>query len=531
MTKVLLKKQMMELFSFFWQDKKKNKNRTGISLVMFLMLYVVLFGALAVIFYMIADPLCEPLAGAGMDWLYFSLMGLMGIALGAFGSIFNTYASLYLAKDNEFLLAMPIPASRILTVRLTGVYLMGLMYELIVMIPVLVKYYISVSLEPAAVICSIVVTLEISIVVMVISAVLGWAVAFISTKTKHKSLITVVLSLAFIIGYYYLYSKAMQFLQEIVQNPQIAGDFLKSSISPVYHMGMAAVGSRKSMAVFTVMTAAVFLLVYLVLAMSYTKIITENKGEAKSVYREKRASVHSVERALLGKEFRRFLGCPNYMLNCGLGTILMPAAAAALIIKGDMITGIGAMLFGDNEDMFFLVAAGAVCMITTMNDITAPSVSLEGKNIWLLQSLPVTGFQALMAKLKMHLIMTLIPAAVLVLSAEVVVKPSPIFACLIPLASAAFILFMALFGLVVNLKMPNLKWTNEIVPIKQSIGVMIALMGGWVLVAGFGGLYYLLMNFISPAVYLGCAVLVLLASAFAMLEWIRRKGSVIFETL
>ena len=79
MTKVLLKKQMMELFSFFWQDKKKNKNRTGISLVMFLMLYVVLFGALAVIFYMIADPLCEPLAGAGMAWLYFSLMGLMGI--------------------------------------------------------------------------------------------------------------------------------------------------------------------------------------------------------------------------------------------------------------------------------------------------------------------------------------------------------------------------------------------------------------------------------------------------------------------
>lgn len=35
MTKTLMKKQLMELFSFFWQDKKKNQNRTGIRFVLF----------------------------------------------------------------------------------------------------------------------------------------------------------------------------------------------------------------------------------------------------------------------------------------------------------------------------------------------------------------------------------------------------------------------------------------------------------------------------------------------------------------
>ena len=121
MTKALFKKQMMELFSFFWQDKKKNKIRTGRSLAMGILMYVLLFGVLAAMFYMLAESLCEPLVNAGLGWLYFSLTGLIGVALGAFGSIFNTYASLYLAKDNSFLLAMPIPASGILTVRLMGV--------------------------------------------------------------------------------------------------------------------------------------------------------------------------------------------------------------------------------------------------------------------------------------------------------------------------------------------------------------------------------------------------------------------------
>ena len=119
MTGTLFKKQMMEVFSFFWQNKKKNKNRTGLNLVLWVLFYLGIIGILAVMFYFAADLLCEPLVDAGLDWLYFALTGSLGIAMGAFGSVFNTYSSLYLAKDNEFLLAMPVPPVKILMVRLS----------------------------------------------------------------------------------------------------------------------------------------------------------------------------------------------------------------------------------------------------------------------------------------------------------------------------------------------------------------------------------------------------------------------------
>ena len=56
-------------------------------------------------------------------------MGLLAVLLGAFGSVFNTYSSLYLSKDNDLLLSMPIPVRSIMASRLLGVYLMGLMYS------------------------------------------------------------------------------------------------------------------------------------------------------------------------------------------------------------------------------------------------------------------------------------------------------------------------------------------------------------------------------------------------------------------
>ena len=44
--------------------------------------------------------------------LSLALMGLLAVFLGAFGSVFNTYSGLYLAKDNDLLLSMPMLSLR-----------------------------------------------------------------------------------------------------------------------------------------------------------------------------------------------------------------------------------------------------------------------------------------------------------------------------------------------------------------------------------------------------------------------------------
>ena len=94
-----------------------------------------------------------------------------------------------------------------------------------------------------------------------------------------------------------------------------------------------------------------------------------------------------------------------------------------------------------------------------------------------------------------------------------------------------FALFMAALGLAVNLKLPNLHWTNEMVPVKQGAAVMVALLGGWVLILLLGVFYYLIMQWVSPLVYLLCAAGLFLAASAALLAWLKTRGAEIFETL
>ena len=90
MTKALLKKQLLEAFSWVFQNKKNGKKRSGINLIAWCVFYVVVFGFLGYIFYMMADEICKPLCILKMGWLYFALMGIMGALMGIVGSVMNT---------------------------------------------------------------------------------------------------------------------------------------------------------------------------------------------------------------------------------------------------------------------------------------------------------------------------------------------------------------------------------------------------------------------------------------------------------
>lgn len=529
MTKALFIKQLMEVFAWVYKDRKTGKIRTAKSVAVYVVLYLFLFGFLGSVFYVAADALCKPLLQVQMGWFYWCLMALIAVFLGVFGSVFNTYSSLYGAKDNDLLLSMPIPTSQILLVRLFGVYAMGLMYELIVMVPTLLVWFLNAPFSILGTVCVILIPFVLSVFVLVLSAVLGWVVALIAGKLKHKNIITVFISLAFITAYYYFYSKAYSILQTLLANAQAVGQKMKSVLYPLYQMGLAAEGNILSMLIFTAIIGALFLVVYFVLSKSFLGLATANKGSRRKQYKGQNQRAQSVGTALLQKELRRFLGSANYMLNCGLGIIFMPVVAVMLFWKADIMQAIVSAPFLENY--IPLLAVAGICMIATMNDMTAPSVSLEGKSLWLVQSFPVNSRQVLTAKLKLHLILTLIPAIPLIVAVEWLIKPNLIFGVLIPIATVLFVLLMGTLGLCINLKMPNLNWTSEIVPIKQSMSVMIALFGGWAIIVAFALLYFLLDSVFSPLWYLSLVTVILLAASLVLLRWLFTRGAKIFSSL
>ena len=257
MTKLLLKKQLTEIFRSYFYDAKKNKARSKASTIGFIVLYALLMvGILGGMFTWLALSLCPAFAAMQVSWLYFALMGGLGLCLGAFGSVFNTFSSLYLAKDNDLLLSLPIPVRALMASRLLGVYLMGLMYSATVTLPAVIVYWVVASHSFAAILGGVLMVLAVSVLVLVLSCILGWAVAKISLKLRHKSFVTVLASLVFIGAYYFLYFRASRMIQTLTLNAMEYGETIQGKAYPVYLFGRAWEGDPLALLVTLAVTAA-----------------------------------------------------------------------------------------------------------------------------------------------------------------------------------------------------------------------------------------------------------------------------------
>ena len=528
---LLVKKQFSEIFRNYFYDPKKNKMRSGFAAVCWGILFFLLIGFLAGAFAMLSFSLCGGLTAAGTGWIYFLVMGGMAILLGAFGSVFNTYSSLYLSRDNDLLLSLPIPVETIIASRLLSVYLLGAIYSSLVLIPALIVYWTTVGATASRLICGNLFLLIITIIILLLSCILGRGVAEISMRVKNKNYITVISSVLFLGIYYFFYFKANNFIRELVLNAETYGNEIKGTAYGLYLFGRIGEGDWLAAALYSVIAAVLLWLVLKMLNRSFLNIATAGDKTAKVRYTEKKVKQKTAFQALLQKELARFTSSANYMLNCGLGILLIPVGGIALLLKGKMLCELFGEVFTGYPDIAAILFAAMLCTLSSMNDMTAPSVSLEGKSLWIPQSLPVEGKQVLRSKLCVQLLLTGIPILFAGGCAAFAAETSAAAKVLLILLALAYTAFSALFGMMIGLKMPLLNWTNEVVPIKQSGAVMIVLFGGWVVSILFVVLYFMIGSQIGAVMYMLIWTILLSLGSLILMRWLDTKGASLFSTL
>lgn len=531
MVGILLKKQLAEMYKSYFYDAKKGTLRSkGAVFLRFAGFALLIIGICGGIFGYLSYMLCEPLCALGLGWMYFVIMGLISIALGSFGSVFNTFAGLYLAKDNDLLLSMPIPVSAIMASRLLGVYLMGLMYSGMVSLGAVIVYLIVFGFCFGALVGGLFFVFFISIVVLILSCLLGWVVAKISVKLKNKSLISVIVSLVALGLYYFFYFKVQKLLPELIYNASMYGQQVKAHAFFLYGFGRMAEGSWLAILVCMAVAGVAFALTWLILERSFVPVVTGGSGSGIGGFRSAgfraggaasagrgtgvksqsvaeraagegsfdgrgRAAVlagvkpKSVRGALLAREFARFKSSASYMLNCGLGTLVLVLLAGAMLVKSGYVKQVLEEMQVPG-DALMVLGACAICLVAATNDMATPSVSLEGSRLWIVQSLPVRAWDVLRAKLGVQILLTAPFAALCVVALSFALGLSVVEFFVALAFVEGFVFFMALLDLLLGLKLPNLSWTNELTPIKQSLAVFLALFGGWACIGAVGGLYF-----------------------------------------
>ena len=332
---------------------------------------------------------------------------------------------------------------------------------------------------------------------------------------------------AFLAIYFGIYSQADNILNAMAVNGQAIAGALQTWVWPLYAMGQGCAGSFLHFLAFVVICAGAFGLIYWLLSATFLRSAATRKGSKSRRLDMKQLKATDGNSAIIGKELRRFLGCPVYLTNMGLGLILTVAlTAAGILFKSTLLAGLGDMAH-TLRPWFPLAICTLLAFLASTICISTPSVSLEGKNLWILKSMPISPREILLGKLQFHCMM----ATPLIFLAGVIL--AIVYGCgladavLCGAVPALLTVISGLLGLICDLKWTRLDWISEAYPCKQSVSVVIVMFSLMGLPVVLGVIYGLIAPFISVTVFLVLTALLLAGICFglyrALITWGIRK--------
>lgn len=539
MLKTLLKVRLQGLLNSMSARRTNRNGRARGGKGSIIAVGLVLAFAFAVYFWLLLMFFRQFAAAAGFmneKWLHYALGAGIAVLLAVFGSVFSTQSQLFDAKDNELLLSMPVKPRDILLSRLLLVYVLNFAFCALVLLPCGIAALEAFDCTALGIAAYAVFCFLVPMFATALCCLLGWLLSLITAKINNKAIMNTVMTLLFLVAFYVVYFRfiniamdesgdAAQVLQNLV--PNLERVFSKF-FAPLYWFGRLFADGKILLGILAALTFVLPLaLAIWLLSRSFFRITMSKAGAKKRVYQKKEMKVSGLRWALVKKELKRFTSSAAYMTNCGLGLLMLLVAAVFLLIKRDTVSELAGLLpqLGFPQGSEALIAVLVLCFMGFANTMTAPSVSLEGKSRWIVQSIPADLSNVLFAKVDMQLLLTapvLLFASVAVALAFRLTGWDLVLAFVLP---QIVNLLSALAGLWFNVLMPKYEWASETVPIKQSAPVVLVMFGMMLYVMLAAGLYFLLLHkFFSPYVMLAIFGAVSAILCVALWLWIRKKG-------
>lgn len=503
MLKALIAVQLRASFSMLFQIGSRGKKSTPVKKILIGLLIVYIVGALGISTGFFFKTILDAFTAAQLHWLYFAIAGITAFVLGFIGSVYMAQTALFSAKDNELLLSMPIKPRLILISRTCTLYLLTLIFQAIILLPALVVWLMNQPFSLGLVITFTLCALLLPFLILVLSFLLGWLLAQISQRIRFKNLLIILFSLVFMGVYFYFYTKLMSQMSELLHRGYEIAAAVRRVFVPAYHMGIAITQqSAISLLVFAAFCLIPFALVMLVVASNYNKVLTTVRGGPRVLYTGGGIGQGSLMGALTKKELRGFFSSAGYMLNAAFGLAMMVGGAIYLLFNSKAITALLTQMEIPSE-LIGLVISFVIALMCATVFISACSISLEGKQFWIIQSLPVSALQSLLAKAAAHVIVCLPPILITAVITGILFKLSAFYIVMSILLPLSTVLLSAMAGLLLNLHLPKMSWQSETEAVKQSMSTFLAMFTGTLLVAGLGMLYIIkLTNLLAPEPFL-----------------------------
>lgn len=442
-------------------------------------------------------------------------------------TLLKTNGYLFNFKEYDMLMSLPFEAKTVAACKFLYMYVNSLSWYLSLSVAMLIGYGIyakpSIFIYPLW----IILTLILPLIPMLIASFIGFLIARIGANFKRSNIIQTVFSMIFV-----LIAMSSRFIIE----SQFKDDKWKTTLTGVSDMTKQAgkyylpAGwfadavndfSISGILLLAGISILLFAVIFIIVGKSYRNINSALKSNvAARNYRMKEQKQKGIANAIAFKEFKRMTGSTLYMTNGALGEILA------------LLFGLATVIIGFEKLIKFVVKDAPIDTVILQPAIpfiiyffigmmatTSCSPSLEGKNYWIVQSLPIPKKQLYQGKLLFNIYLT-VPFAVLStvlvsISAKVPVVETVLYVIL----GIALCLFSSAWGLVCGIRFMKLDWVNEAEAIKNNTAVTVYLLPNM----------FVTMGLVVGVVFLGMvmnhlllmAVFIVVTCVLAFLSYLR----------
>ena len=511
---ILLRVQALALVNSLAPARSGGKQRRAATRIILALAAGLLLAALAVI-YMI---------GLGMSLMEMGLtdaIPVFAVLLGSIAGIVFTFmkanGTLFGMVDYDLVMSLPVTRRTVVASRMMALFGSAIVLGAVLMVPLYAVYFSVVNITAMGLAVAVASVLLAPAIPTSLAIFASFALTAIAARFRHANLVYIVFMLiavtAFVIGSY-AFSFSVQTSSDADATRLLTGmgavaEMVQGDIARVYPpAGLVAhavtAGNLPALLAFAACSLAVPAACLEIMQRNYLAIngLLANRG-GRAHGRGKAALstseyVSSPFKALVIKELRTQIGIPTYAINCLFGYLLMLVLSVALTAvgaRGLLESGMleSGALDSDSLalhmaiDQIFLLVPWGIAFCAVVSPTAAVSISMEGKNAWLMATAPVPTLTVLGAKLASNAI----PMAIAVALGTLIMLIGGQIDALGALET--LIVGFGLFYLTVNISMlidarrPNFAWSSAQEVVKRSLPIMVCVVGGMLLVFGLGG--------------------------------------------
>lgn len=495
LTKVLLK---TDLFASSGDSNKKKKSNKYVTWGLIGLLIVFVIGSLGV---PIVIGLNSILKSVPISNIIISLiLPLAGVTTIVF-SIFSVVSVFYLSKNSEYLLPMPLKARDIMLSK----FIVSLITDYYILFLFILPALIGVGVGINANFLYYLYTLIIFILLPIIpSAIVTLVILFLTRFTgifKNKDLfmyISMGLVLVFTFGYNYIVQNVIN-----VDPSQMGNTFadLENNlipyfkwIFPFYNSASSAlinfnsINGLFSIIAFLCFNVIAVLIIYFFGDKLYLKTLISTNGSKKKkenienvIDKKKNYSAFSM---LMKKEWLVVKRTPVFMLNIVFAALIVP-----IIVIGSGLMGV---ITGSNGDTSILTSLSfdsylnspiayfivlLVCVFFTSSSLAASTaISREGSNAWFMKVIPVSYLKQINVKVIFASIIDIVGILLIGVIVSIMIKIPALYVISVFIPLLIIDLLLNYFNILLDLKKPKLKWSEESAAVKQNFNGFLSMV-------------------------------------------------------